>query len=198
MKFKKKNRLTGEAGLSHNSAVKSAEYLKSIYRKAQKRYRNIHKDNPFFYFEESPKATKTEYLDKDQLKEFMEIEPDSRNSELVQDMFIFAVYACGMRFSDVFKVKWNQIDFTEQVVKFVPYKTRGKKQGKMINPICKIELKILEKYKNDKEYVFDWANDTSLPIDTIEGLYKLKRSCSVINRPAIFIGYMGTAIRRVV
>lgn len=173
----------GGIGLSHNSAVKQVEYLKAIYRRAQKRFRNIQKDDPFFYFEETQNETKVEYLNQDQFEQFQNLETDTRNSELVQDMFIFAVFACGMRFSDVFRLKWQQIDFENQVVKFIPYKTRRDKTGKMLNPIGEKGIEILDKYQeknSDQEYVFDWCNSTNLEIDTDEGLHKLRHSCAVM------------------
>lgn len=87
---------------------------------------------------------KRKFLNKDQIEKLRtwKIEYKGKD-EIFRDMFIFAVYAGGLRFSDVIGLKWNNYIESEQRIKKVIHKTGRLHQFK----IGQIAINILNKYK---------------------------------------------------
>lgn len=98
--------------------------------------------------------TKKESLTIEEINLFeqYEIAPHFKAMELARDMFLFSFYTAGMRFSDVCKLKWENVTDTEIVY------TMGKSQKRAgatrYIPITPKLSAILQKYKANKKYVF--------------------------------------------
>ena len=74
----------------------------------------------------------------------------------VLDMFLFALYACGMRVSDVLTLRWSDIDFEKKKL----YKIQVKTRGRNIIPLTDKAIEILEKWKGrHKVFVFGLLPD---------------------------------------
>ncbi len=98
------------------------------------------------------KSTKT-YLKEEQLDKLLNYSP-LKEEQTAYDMFIFACYAGGMRFFDVFELQWEHYNEKEQRINKIIHKTKRAHQFKL----PKQAVAILEKYKSDKtknsDYVF--------------------------------------------
>ena len=71
---------------------------------------------------------------------------------LARDMFLFSFYTAGMRFSDVCKLKWENVTDTEIV--YTMGKSEKRAGATRYIPITPKLSAILQKYKTNKKYVF--------------------------------------------
>ena len=101
------------------------------------------------------------FLRKEQIEQLrtMKIEYNGKD-ELFRDMFIFSVYAGGLRFSDVMTMKWEHYNEEEHRIKKVIHKTGRLHQFK----IGQVAIDILNKYKTaislPTDYVFGMIEDS--------------------------------------
>lgn len=105
---------------------------------------------------------KRSFLNKDQLEEFKNfvVNKDTK-APIIKDMFIFSVYAGGLRLSDVIELQWENINFKENRIT-----KKIRKTGRMHNfRFGQIALDILNKYKpkkpNEKHFVFPLLENES-------------------------------------
>ena len=70
-----------------------------------------HNDNPFYKFSVNIEKTKREFLTEDEIKsiEILNL-PKTNLMPLHRDMYIFAVYAGGLRISDILALRWKHFD----------------------------------------------------------------------------------------
>lgn len=69
-------------------------------------------------------ASKRTYLTKEQVEKVKNVVLNSDSkAPVVRDMFIFCVYAGGLRFSDVVELTWDNVDIEQQKIKKVIRKT---------------------------------------------------------------------------
>lgn len=162
LRFEKQNKRTMSKGLSANTIYNELSVFRNAYKLAQKRYRHISKDNPFFYIDVKREQTEVIALNIDEVESLKKLSFEKRHMKLVRDMFLFSIYSGGIRFSDCIKLRWSQVDMKRETVHFVPHKTRSKKKGVVINPLGEVAIDILKQYQSDKvkseKYVFDYAN----------------------------------------
>lgn len=103
------------------------------------------------------------FLNKEQIEKLrtLKIEYEGKD-EIFRDMFIFAVYAGGLRFSDVVSLKWENYLEEEQRIKKVIRKTGRLHQFK----IGQVAINILNKYKTEislpGDFVFPIIEDVDL------------------------------------
>lgn len=83
--------------------------------------------NPYLWFKIPQANTKEVYLERaelDQLRKLRaKLSHDSTMYKVLQ-MYLFACY-CGLRFSDVIDLKWNHIDFENNLIKKTMIKTKS-------------------------------------------------------------------------
>lgn len=90
-----------------------------------------------------------------------------KSMNLSRDVFLFSFYTAGMRFSDICKLKWENI--TENEIIYTMNKSVKRAGAKRFIPMNPKIIKILEKYKGGKEYVFPMIDDSKkLSIEDIE------------------------------
>ena len=82
--------------------------------------------NPYAFFKIPQASTKEVYLDKEELEQLRALRPKLSHSSTtyrVLQMYLFACY-CGLRFSDVLDLKWQDIDFENKLITKEMIKTR--------------------------------------------------------------------------
>ena len=122
------------------------------------------------------------------LLENYEIAPHFKGMELARDVFLFSFYMAGMRFSDVCKLKWE--DVTDMEVVYTMGKSEKRAGATRYIPITPKVKQILERYKANKTYVFPILDKCDLNnIEKVEyTIYiannKLNRSIKILAKHA--------------
>ena len=100
------------------------------------------------------------FLNKDQIEKLTNLElKEGKKADLWRDLFLFSIYAGGLRFSDVIELQYTNYNSEEQRIKKVIRKTGRLHQFK----IGKVAIDILNKYiKEDAQpddYIFPIITD---------------------------------------
>ena len=105
---------------------------------------------------------------------------DSEQKYLHRDMFIFASYACGLRVSDVLKLKWQNINKTHINL------TIKKTSSQLSIKIPDKAFQILDKYKPKKvvldNYVFPMLPNGMKEADFIKLDNEISKATALINK----------------
>ena len=72
--------------------------------------------------------------------------------DIAKDMFLFSFYTAGMRFTDLCKLKWDNIVGNNVV--YVMNKSSKRVGSRRTIPLSSKALEILEKYKGKNRYIF--------------------------------------------
>jgi integrase/recombinase XerD len=104
--------------------------------------------------------TKRLFLTKDKIEALTNLElNESKKAAMWRDLFLFSIYAGGLRFSDVIDMKYNNYDKAEHKISKFIRKTGRNHQFK----IGKVAIDILEKYMkenaNHEKYIFPVIDD---------------------------------------
>lgn len=125
---------------------------------------------------QSDSEDEVHHLSETQLKELIEfykVDMEPRRREYVE-MFLFSMYACGMRVVDILTLQWSDIDMEAGTINKIQVKTRNRN----IIPLSGKAKKILESWKERypaNRFVFGLLpNDFDL--DNTEALYKVRNS----------------------
>lgn len=122
------------------------------------------------------------------LLENYEIAPHFKGMELARDVFLFSFYMAGMRFSDVCKLKWEDVTDTEVV--YTMGKSEKRAGATRYIPITPKVKQILERYKANKTFIFPILDKCDLNnIEKVEyTIYiannKLNRSIKILAKHA--------------
>jgi len=113
--------------------------------------------NPFSKYKLKQEPSKREYLTEEELKQLENLELNPTiNLFHHRNLFVFAVYAGGIRLADVIKLKWKNFDGSN--INFRVGKTRNDHSVKLPNKA----LEILELYKRptikEDDYIFPILN----------------------------------------
>lgn len=123
---------------------------------------------------EKDDISKVKHLSEDSLRaliEWYQSDTEPRRKEYVE-MFLFAMYACGMRFVDVLTLQWSNIDFKKKTINKIQVKTKNRN----IIPLTPQALEILERWKTKtekKRFVFGLLSDKQ-NLDDKESLYSAR------------------------
>ena len=110
---------------------------------------------PFIHFRMAPSKTVKRALNGDNMRQLYLLKlPRSSKSEKYRDMFLFSFFAQGMAFVDIVTLKKDNI--CDGVISYSRYKSQQRVQVKVTD---QIQL-LLNKYKNNSDYIFN-AIDTS-------------------------------------
>ena len=112
------------------------------------------------------------FLNKDQISQLIDftIEEGSK-MELARDLFLFSIYAGGLRFSDVIELQYRHFFEEENKIKKTINKTVNRTKAEHQFKIGKVALDIIEKYK--KENVSE--TDFIFPVIKSKELYLKNR-----------------------
>lgn len=118
---------------------------------------------------QSDEKTKIKHLSKEQLGsviEFYRNDIEQRRKEYTE-MFLFALYSCGLRLVDILTLQWSNINLNNNTINKIQVKTRNRN----VIPITDQAREILEKWvgKYDR-FVFGLLPD-DFNLDDAEALY---------------------------
>jgi hypothetical protein len=139
-------------GNKPNTIASNFKCLNAILNKAVKL--GLIEKNPLKGYEIRTVNAKKESLTIEEITLFeqYEIAPRFKSMVLARDMFLFSFYTAGMRFSDVCKLKWENVTDTEIV--YTMGKSEKRAGATRYIPITPKLSAILQKYKANKKYVF--------------------------------------------
>ncbi|MCM1520842.1 MAG: site-specific integrase, partial [Lachnoclostridium sp.] len=107
---------------------------------------------------EKEEATKVKHLTKEQIAQLIEFyhsDKEPRRKEYVE-MFLFAMYACGLRLVDIITLQWSDIDLENKTLNKIQVKTRNRN----VIPLTEQALGILKSWEGKHErFVFGLLPD---------------------------------------
>lgn len=175
-------------GNKPNTIASNFKCLNAILNKAVKM--GLIEKNPLKGYEIKTVNSKKEVLSIEDigLLENYEIAPHFKGMELARDIFLFSFYMAGMRFSDVCKLKWENVTDTEVV--YTMGKSEKRAGATRYIPITPKVKQILERYKASKTFIFPILDKCDLNnIEKVEyTIYiannKLNRSIKILAKHA--------------
>ena len=175
-------------GNKPNTIASNFKCLNAILNKAVKM--GLIEKNPLKGYEIKTVNSKKEVLSIEDigLLENYEIAPHFKGMELARDIFLFSFYMAGMRFSDVCKLKWENVTDTEVV--YTMGKSEQRAGATRYIPITPKVKQILERYKANKTFIFPILDKCDLNnIEKVEyTIYiannKLNRSIKILAKHA--------------
>ncbi|QOW10275.1 site-specific integrase [Kaistella flava (ex Peng et al. 2021)] len=107
------------------------------------------------------RGTRT-FLDNDQLEKLKNYKIEwAGKCGIFRDMFIFAVYAGGLRFSDVVSLKWSEYDLKEHRITKTIKKTNRQHQFKVASKASEIIAKYKKQNSNPEQFIFPVLEDVA-------------------------------------
>ncbi len=104
----------------------------------------------------------THYLTAEQVCKLIEVVKGSKypRTKEMFDLFMFSLYTCGLRFSDVATLRWDEIDMEKRTIKHIQVKGHTR-NGKVLNlHITDEGMKILERWRGKYDnFVFGLLGD---------------------------------------
>lgn len=156
------NYLRKVKGNSNNTIIGSLKALSHMFTSANNE--DLIEDTLFPFKKiklKKEKGTRT-FLDNDQLEKLKnhKIEGPGKCS-VFRDMFLFAVYAGGLRFSDVVSLKWSEYDLKEHRVIKTIKKTNRQHQFKVASKASDIIKRYRPKNCNPESFIFPVLEDVA-------------------------------------
>ena len=110
---------------------------------------------PFNKIKTKKDSSKIKFLQKDEIESLKKVELEEGTLKAkFRDMFVFCIYAGGLRMSDVISLQWKHIHFEEAKLSKVIRKTGHLHSFKLVPPA----LEILKRYKTensaDENFIF--------------------------------------------
>ena len=110
---------------------------------------------PFLKYKVKFPKAKKDYLSEEQFEEFKTYEvQDAFKYPAYKDMFVFACYAGGLRYSDVIDLQWEDYDAAEQRITKIIHKTGRKHRFKIPGPAAEIIEKYRTKDSKSTDHIF--------------------------------------------
>jgi integrase/recombinase XerD len=137
----------------------SLKILNLMFKEAQREDLVPLNHFPFSKFKVKKAKSTKRYLTAEQLAAFIKLEASGKaRAQVIKDMFIFSVFAGGLRFGDVIELKWSNYNSKEQKITKNIRKTNRQHSIK----IGQKAIDILEKYKTSEtkqdDIIFPFAN----------------------------------------
>ncbi|MCM1139319.1 MAG: site-specific integrase [Muribaculum sp.] len=136
---------------------------------------------------EKEEATKVKHLTKDQIAKLIDFyhnDKEPRRREYVE-MFLFAMYACGLRLVDIISLQWSDIDLEKKTLNKIQVKTRNRN----VMPLTQQALSILKTWEGRHErFVFGLLPD-DINLDDAASFYSRRNTKTKgINQSLTVIG----------
>ena len=162
----------------------SLKIMKIMFREAQKEDLIPLDMFPFSKFSVKKEKSTKRYLTAEQFDAFMNLEvSDKYKAEIIKDMFIFSVFAGGLRFGDMLELKWKNYDKKNSKITKIIRKTNRQHSVR----IGQKAIDILEKYSSND----CTQEDTIFPFVSLDKEYfKDKEYRSKITSRAIALSNM--------
>ncbi|UAM97938.1 site-specific integrase [Polaribacter litorisediminis] len=139
---------------------------------------------PFNKFAVKKEKSKRCYLNAEQFQSFMDLEVSNQyKAQIIKDMFIFSVFAGGLRFGDVIELKWKNYDKNAGRITKIIRKT-GRQHSVKIGQKA---IDILENYRHKDQK----QEDIIFPFANIDDVYFTdKEHRSLLTGRAIALSYL--------
>ncbi len=137
----------------------SLKILNLMFKEAQREDLIPLNHFPFSKFNVKKSKSTKRFLTEEQFDAFINLEVSNKaKAQIIKDMFIFSVFAGGLRFGDVIELKWDNYNAKEHKITKIIRKTNRQHSIK----IGKKAIEILDKYKRTKskkgDIIFPFAN----------------------------------------
>jgi len=118
----------------------------------------LENENPEGYIikEDNDKPV-AKYVEDEERELFMNYTPETENEQRAKDIWLFSYYSAGMNATDMYSLKWKDLDLDKRIGYY--YRKKTKKQRRQIAKPIEItdtHLKIIERHKGKKEFVFNF------------------------------------------
>jgi site-specific recombinase XerD len=131
---------------------------------------------PFSKLNLKKDPTKRMFLNKEQIEALLKLELNDK-AEIARDLFIFAIYAGGLRFGDVVELQYTHFNTEERRLKKTIRKTKREHQFKIGNTALSIFNKYLKEDAKKDDFIFPlvlnkkrFLEDAEFRHDTIDSL----------------------------
>ena len=166
-----------------NTTVKNSLLILAIFFKEAIRedivYAHLY---PFDKIKIKKEPGKRMFLSKIQLEQFTNFKVKTEGkAQIFKDMFLFSVYAGGLRLSDVIEIQWEHIDLENQRIT-----KKIRKTGRVHSfKFGQVALEMLNKYKptkiNPSHFVFPLLDNDSPYFTDLMFAYKEIQRCSSLS-----------------
>jgi len=96
--------------LTNNSAIHYLKIIKSIFNDSQKDDVHQPKSNPFSSIILKQNKLKSKHLNGEELGKLTESQINDDKLLIVRNIFLFSLFAAGMRISDVLTLTWKNLE----------------------------------------------------------------------------------------
>ncbi|MBE7691130.1 tyrosine-type recombinase/integrase [Tenacibaculum piscium] len=130
-----------------------ASNFKSIYAALNKSVASgVISSNPIKGYRIVDENVEKQSLTLDEIEIIINLDIHPRHKAMIKarDMLLFSFYTAGMRFTDMCKLRWTNIDDDDIV--YTMNKSRSRSGGRRTIPLNPKSKKILEKYKGKNDY----------------------------------------------
>lgn len=140
---------------SENTVIKKLDYLKRILNYAEINDYIDSSQNPFKKgYKIKAMTSRDTKLD---LKQMHAMKEEFGDNQYVR-AFLLAYYLCGMRFSDIARLRWDNFDFERSRMRYKMQKTNKKLELPLTKSIIELLDIIRKDYQSSDGYVFPWLD----------------------------------------
>lgn len=137
----------------------SFQIMKLMFREAQKEDLIPLDLFPFSKFTVKKGKSTRQYLSEEQLDDFINLEVSSKyKAQIIKDMFIFSVFAGGLRFGDMIELKWKNYDKKNNKITKVIRKTGRQHSVRLGQKAIEILEQYEQKDQRKEDIIFPFAN----------------------------------------
>tara|TARA_R110001632_G_scaffold232421_1_gene373177 strand:- start:17838 stop:19055 length:1218 start_codon:yes stop_codon:yes gene_type:complete len=137
----------------------SLKIMKIMFKEAQKEDLIPLDLFPFNKFTVKKEKSTKRYLSAEQFQDFMDLEVSNKDkAQIIKDMFIFSVFAGGLRFGDMLELKWKNYDKKNGRITKIIRKTNRQHSVRIGQKAVQILEKYQQKEQKQEDIIFPFAN----------------------------------------
>lgn len=172
-----------ELGNNHTTQHHSIMVLSNMFKQARKEDIIPDSMNPISKLTLKKNKSKRTFLTKEQISALADYPfKEGSPAELAKDMFLFSVYAGGLRFGDVIALQYKHFFPEEAKIKKTINKTLNRTTAELQFKIGEVSLAIIEKYKKENadpnDFIFPIIKNKELYLKDKEYRQKEKENAS--------------------
>jgi integrase/recombinase XerD len=144
---------------NNNTTINFAlKIMKIMFREAQKEDLIPLDLFPFNKFTVKKETSTKQYLSAEQLEAFISLKVSNKHkAQIIKDMFIFSVFAGGLRFGDMIELKWKNYDKKNSKITKTIRKTSRQHSIKIGQKAVTILDKYATESQNQEDIIFPFA-----------------------------------------
>ena len=179
--------LKNELGNRQNTVHGNLKIIRKLINDAIREDILTRNDNPFYKFQMKLEKTQREFLVEDELRSIENVELSENSTvRVARDMYVFAVYAGGLRISDLLLLKWSHFD--GERVHMQMHKTKSVVTVKLPNKALEIMYSYKKEDNAPEHYVFPVLKHTEDYSDPQLLYTRLTTAITAINKRLRVIG----------